>query len=81
VPAVVMTGGAERLTPAPHGSAIADAVPGSELVEIPAAGHVLMLEFPDLVTDVLRGLLDRIPGAASGRPPTGPAQDQAGGSA
>jgi pimeloyl-ACP methyl ester carboxylesterase len=64
VPAVVMTGGGDRLTPAPHGSAIADAVPGSELVEIPEAGHVLMLEFPDQVTDALRGLLARVPGTA-----------------
>jgi len=81
VPTVVMTGGADRLTPAPHGSAIADAVPGSELVEIPEAGHVLMLEFPDLVTDVLRGLLARIPDAAAHRAADDPAADQTGGSA
>ncbi len=80
VPTVVVTGGADRLTPTPHGSAIADMVPGSELVEIRAAGHVLMLEFPDLVTDVLRGLLDRVSGAAARRPPTD-AQDQTGGTA
>ena len=65
VPTVVMTAGADRLTPPAHGAAIADAVPGSELMEIPAAGHVLMLELPDLVTDVLRGLLARIPAATS----------------
>ncbi|HEU5158897.1 MAG TPA: alpha/beta hydrolase [Streptosporangiaceae bacterium] len=63
VPTVVMAGGTDRLTPAAHGRAIADAVPGSELVEIPTAGHVLMLEFPDLVTEVLRGLLNRVPAA------------------
>jgi pimeloyl-ACP methyl ester carboxylesterase len=67
VPTVVMTGGADRLTPAAHGIAIADAVAGSELVEIPEAGHVLMLEYPGLVTEVLRGLLARIPAAAPGR--------------
>ncbi len=66
VPTVVMTGAADRLTPSAHGSAIADAVPGSELVEIPQAGHVLMLELPDLVTDMLRGLLARIPDQAGG---------------
>jgi pimeloyl-ACP methyl ester carboxylesterase len=85
VPVVVITGGADRLTPAAHGGAIADAVAGAELVEIPEAGHVLMLEFPDLVTDVLRGLLDRIPAAVPRRtaddPTTGPAGDTAGGTA
>ncbi|HZB34304.1 MAG TPA: alpha/beta hydrolase [Streptosporangiaceae bacterium] len=81
VPTIVLTGGADRLTPTPHGSAIAEAVPGSELVEIPAAGHVLMLEVPDLVTDVLRGLLDRVPAAAPRHAPTDTAQGQAGGTA
>jgi pimeloyl-ACP methyl ester carboxylesterase len=64
VPVVVIAGGADRLTPPAHGIAIADAVAGSELVEVPNAGHVLMLEYPDLVTDVLRGLLGRIPAAS-----------------
>jgi pimeloyl-ACP methyl ester carboxylesterase len=81
VPTVVMTGGADRLTPAAHGGAIADAVPGAELVEVPAAGHVLMLEFPDLVTDVLRGLLDRVPYAVPRRPAADPATGPAGGTA
>ena len=63
VPTVIMTGGSDRLTPSAHGSAIADAVAGSELVQIPQAGHVLMLEYPDMVTDARRGLLSRIPGA------------------
>jgi hypothetical protein len=40
-----------------------------------------MLEFPDLVTDVLRGLLARIPDAAAHRAADDPAADQTGGSA
>ena len=61
VPAVVMTGGADRLTPSAHGAAIAAALPGAELIQIPAAGHVLMLEHPDVVTDALHGLLAQVP--------------------
>jgi pimeloyl-ACP methyl ester carboxylesterase len=60
VPTLVMTGGADRLTPPAHGAAIAAAIPGSELVQVPAAGHVLMLEHPDAVIDSLRGLLAQV---------------------
>jgi pimeloyl-ACP methyl ester carboxylesterase len=77
VPTVVMTGGADRLTPSAHGAAIAEAVPGAELMEIPEVGHVLMLELPDQVTDVLRGLIERIPEVA----PRGRTGEQAGGAA
>jgi pimeloyl-ACP methyl ester carboxylesterase len=59
VPTLVMTGGQDRLTPPAHGNAIAAAVPGSELIEIPEAGHVLMLEHPAAVTDALRRLVAR----------------------
>jgi pimeloyl-ACP methyl ester carboxylesterase len=60
VPTLVMTGGADRLTPPAHGAAIAAAMPGSELVQVPAAGHVLMLEHPDTVIDALHGLLVQV---------------------
>jgi pimeloyl-ACP methyl ester carboxylesterase len=59
IPTLVMTGGGDRLTPPAHGNAIAAAVPGSELIEIPEAGHVLMLEHPAEVTDALRRLVAR----------------------
>ncbi|WP_067486770.1 alpha/beta fold hydrolase [Actinomadura hibisca] len=60
VPAVVMTGGRDRLTPAEHGRRIAEALPGAELVEIEQAGHVLPLEYPGVVTGGVRRLLDRV---------------------
>jgi pimeloyl-ACP methyl ester carboxylesterase len=59
VPTLVMTGVEDRLTPPAHGNAIAAAVPGSELIEVPEAGHVLMLEHPAAVTDALRRLVAR----------------------
>ncbi|MFC9977791.1 alpha/beta fold hydrolase [Spirillospora sp. NPDC127200] len=60
VPAVVMTGGRDRLTPPAHGRRIAEALPGAELVEIERAGHVLPLEYPGVVTGGVRRLLDRV---------------------
>ncbi|MEW2355169.1 alpha/beta hydrolase [Spirillospora sp. NPDC029432] len=60
VPAVVMAGGEDRLTPAEHGRSIADALPGAEYVEVGEAGHVLPLEYPGVVTGGVRRLLDRV---------------------
>ncbi|MFB4313541.1 alpha/beta fold hydrolase [Actinomadura sp. 21ATH] len=59
VPAVVMAGGEDRLTPAEHGRSIADALPDAEYVEVGEAGHVLPLEYPGVVTGGVRRLLDR----------------------
>ncbi|WP_051713223.1 alpha/beta fold hydrolase [Spirillospora albida] len=74
VPAVVLCGGRDRLTPAEHGRRIAEALPDAELVEVQEAGHVLPLEYPGVVTGGLRRLIDRIRpepaaggGAAGGR--------------
>lgn len=60
VPALVLTGGEDRLTPAAHGRRIADALPDAELVEVGEAGHVLPLEYPGVVTGGLRRLIDRV---------------------
>ena len=50
VPTVVIAGGKDRLTPWPLSEEIAAAVPGAELVVDPDAGHVIMLEKPEVVT-------------------------------
>jgi pimeloyl-ACP methyl ester carboxylesterase len=60
VPTVVIAGGKDRLTPWPFSEEIAAAVPGAELVLDPDAGHVIMLERPELVTTQLRELIDRV---------------------
>jgi pimeloyl-ACP methyl ester carboxylesterase len=59
LPAVVVVGDADRLTPPAHGRAIAAALPDAELIEIADGGHVVMLEHPGLVTDALASLVDR----------------------
>lgn len=51
---VVLSGGADPLTPAVHGRDLAAAIPGAEHVEIPAAGHMLPLEAPQVVHQAIR---------------------------
>jgi pimeloyl-ACP methyl ester carboxylesterase len=57
VPVVVLAGEADRLIPPGQPDALAAAIPGAELIRVPGAGHVIILERPDLVRDALEGLL------------------------
>ena len=47
VPAAVLVGDRDRLTPPRCAESIAEALPGTELTVCPGAGHMLMLERPD----------------------------------
>ncbi|TNY38763.1 alpha/beta fold hydrolase [Thermomonospora catenispora] len=67
VPTLVMVGGRDGLTPPEHGRRMAEAMPGSELVEVTDAGHVLPLEHPGMVTGGLRRLIARVRPAAEER--------------
>ena len=60
VPTLVISAENDRLTPLDHGRTIADAIPGSEHVIVSDAGHVVMLEHPDLVNTELLELLELI---------------------
>jgi pimeloyl-ACP methyl ester carboxylesterase len=60
LPAVVVVGDQDRLTPPAHGRAIAAALPDADLVEVSDGGHVVMLEHPAAVTDALAGLIERV---------------------
>ena len=53
VPAAVLVGDRDRLTPPPCAESIADALPGTALTVLPGAGHMLMLERPDQVNAAL----------------------------
>ena len=53
VPATVLVGTRDRLTPQPMGQALADAL-GVDLVTFPDAGHMLPLEHPDEVAAIIR---------------------------
>jgi len=59
VPTLVLVGSADRQTPVGHGREIVAAVPGTELAVVPGAGHVVMLERPDVVNRHLRALVGR----------------------
>jgi pimeloyl-ACP methyl ester carboxylesterase len=59
VPALVVVGAQDRVTPPAHGRAIATALPDAELVEIADGGHVVILEHPGVITAALAELIDR----------------------
>ncbi|QZH75813.1 MAG: alpha/beta fold hydrolase [Erythrobacter sp.] len=48
-PVLVMTGELDRWSPPAQHEAIAAAIPGSQLVIVPGAGHMITLEAPDAV--------------------------------
>ena len=59
-PVLVVVGTEDVLTPPPKARAMADLLPGAELVEIPAAGHLANLEQPEAFNAALGRLLDRV---------------------
>ena len=54
LPAVVVLGRRDRLVPNSLTRAIAEHLAGAEVVELPGAGHMLPLERPDEVAEVIR---------------------------
>jgi pimeloyl-ACP methyl ester carboxylesterase len=65
VPSVVVMGDEDELVSLPEARRLAEALPRSELVVLPGAGHLTPMESPDAVTAALVGLLRRV-GAGSG---------------
>ncbi len=62
LPVLVLAGDKDLVTPSEHSEAIADELQASgktELVIVPDAGHLVMLEHPELVMDRLADLLAR----------------------
>ncbi|GAA0442843.1 alpha/beta hydrolase [Streptomyces olivaceiscleroticus] len=59
VPALVLAGDHDLITPPEHSRAIGDLLPAAELVCVPDAGHLVMLEHPELVNDRLTALVGR----------------------
>jgi pimeloyl-ACP methyl ester carboxylesterase len=56
LPTVVVLGRRDRLVPNALTRAIAEHLAGAEVVELPGAGHMLPLERPDEVAEVIRRL-------------------------
>jgi pimeloyl-ACP methyl ester carboxylesterase len=59
VPAAVLVGDRDRLTPPPCAEGIADALPGTELTVFPGAGHMLILERHTEVSATLATIVER----------------------
>ena len=64
---LVMVGDGDLLIPAGHSEEIARRLPEAEHVVVRPAGHLLMLEHPDVVDRHLLGLAERSRDAAEGR--------------
>jgi pimeloyl-ACP methyl ester carboxylesterase len=63
VPAAVLVGDQDRLTPPPCAESIAEALPQTELTVFRGAGHMLMLERPWEVSTALTGIVERAAGS------------------
>ncbi|MFI6153430.1 alpha/beta hydrolase [Kitasatospora sp. NPDC051170] len=59
LPALILAGTKDLLTPAAHSEAMAERLPEAELVVVEGAGHLVMLERPELVDHELAVLLRR----------------------
>ena len=66
LPVVVICGDQDRQTPIARSRTIAAELPHAELVEIEGAGHMAILERPEVVNDALRELFDRAVEHAAG---------------
>ncbi|MGB3185427.1 MAG: alpha/beta hydrolase [Ornithinimicrobium sp.] len=79
LPALIMVGDRDVLTPRRHSDALARALPGAVYVLVRRAGHILVLEHPELVADHLLDLLrrmDRIAAVSGETSAEGDAQGQ-----
>ncbi|MET9962505.1 alpha/beta hydrolase [Streptomyces sp. NPDC006326] len=59
IPVTIIAGARDMVTPAAHSQIIKDALPAAELAVLESAGHLMMLECPDTVTELLLDLLAR----------------------
>ena len=59
VPTTVVVGRRDLLTPPRLGRALAAAIPGARLVEVPGAGHMLPFEEPDRLAEIIIAEGDR----------------------
>nr|WP_055506421.1 alpha/beta hydrolase [Nonomuraea pusilla] len=60
VPTAILVGDGDWLTPPEHSEAIAAALPKAQLTEVPDTSHLIQLERPGAVNDVLRDLAKRV---------------------
>ncbi|MEU4890805.1 alpha/beta hydrolase [Streptomyces sp. NPDC044780] len=67
LPVLVLAGDKDLITPMEHSEAIAELLPGAELVILEEAGHLVILEHPEVVNGHLTELLTRAVDGAGDR--------------
>jgi pimeloyl-ACP methyl ester carboxylesterase len=60
IPTLVLTGDADRMIPKEHSELIVERLEDAEFVVVPDAGHMVLLEKPDVVDEALTRLLRRV---------------------
>jgi pimeloyl-ACP methyl ester carboxylesterase len=65
LPTLVLHGLEDRLVPAAHGRELASLIPGADLVEIPAAGHLLATDAEEQVATSVIAHVERARVAAT----------------
>jgi 3-oxoadipate enol-lactonase len=66
VPALVITGSQDALTPIGDAEELAEMIPYAQLVELRGAAHGLMVEAPNVFNDAVLDFLDRVSGFDTG---------------
>ncbi len=61
VPTLILCGEADRMTPVKYSQALHEQIAGSQLVVVPGAGHMVMLEQPAAVARAAAGFLSSFP--------------------
>ncbi len=61
VPCFALCGENDQLTPPRYSQYLADHIPNADVQILPEAGHMVMLEKPDHVTEALLGFLAKVP--------------------
>ena len=59
-PTLIIVGGEDRLTPPKYSHYLHEHIAGSQLLEVPGAGHVVMAERPDLVNQAVTSFLETV---------------------
>lgn len=58
-PTLVICGSADKMTPPRLGEILAQNIPNSELITITDGGHMVMLEQPTIIAEIIRGWLEK----------------------
>jgi pimeloyl-ACP methyl ester carboxylesterase len=60
-PTFILCGTMDKMVPLKYSEFLRDNIPGAQMNVIPGAGHMLMLERPDLAAEKLGNFLDQVP--------------------